>query len=59
MVVFDEHEIVAPGIDHLLTKIALAEHPVKFKTNDVGFSHYFKISSPTSPDSVIILIQGS
>ena len=28
LVVFDEHEIVAPGIDHLLTKIALAEHGI-------------------------------
>ena len=28
LVVFDEHQIIAPRIDHLLAKIALAEHSV-------------------------------
>ena len=28
MVVFDEHQVIAPSIDHLLAEVALAEHGV-------------------------------
>ena len=28
MVVFDEHQVIAPRIDHLLAEIALAEHGI-------------------------------
>jgi hypothetical protein len=28
LVVFDEHQVVTPRVDHLLTEIALAEHGV-------------------------------
>jgi len=37
----------------------MPEHPLKFKVNDNGISHYFGDLVANSPDSVIILIQMS